>query len=219
MNDNLGRRVLRGIGWLFLAAGAVVLLYLVYSLLFTNLQTEAEQSQLLEQWQLQVGPVRTGAEAPTPSAPAPVGPVNPGAAMAVLQFVRPGHPEPLVSADPLFVVSGVRVGDLQRGPGHYPTTAGPGQPGNFAVAGHRTTYGAPFYHLDQLAPGDEVLVTDRSGVRYTYRIVNERIVAPSDTSVLGPDPLGTGRPTLTLTTCHPRFSNSQRLIVFAELVA
>ena len=215
-----GARALRAVGWLLLLAGVVVLLYIVYSLLFTNLQTQAEQSSLLEQWQLDVGEVGAAPAPVDPAAPpAPPAAVDPGDALAVLQFARPGSPEPIVSAEPLFVVGGVGVGDLQRGPGHYPTSAAPGAAGNFAVAGHRTTYGAPFYHLDQLVPGDEVLVTDRTGRRFTYRVAERRIVVPSDGSVLGPDPLGTGSPTLTLTTCEPRFSNAQRLIVFAELVA
>jgi sortase A len=220
MADTLGRRFLRGIGWLFLSAGAVVLLYLVYSLLFTNLQTESAQSDLLEDWELEVGALREEAAAPVAAAPAPAppAPVSPGDALAALQFIRPGSSEPIVSGEPMFVVSGVGVADLRDGPGHYPTTGLPGAAGNFAVAGHRTTYGAPFYHLDQLVPGDEVWVTDRSGARYTYRVVEQRIVSPDDGSVLAPDPRQTGRPTLTLTTCHPRFSNAQRLIVFAELV-
>jgi sortase A len=221
VTDTFGRRALRGVGWLFLAAGAVVLLYLVYSLLFTNLQTESEQSDLLEQWQLEVGQLEGTAEpaVAAPPAPATPAPVDPGDAVAVLQFARPGTAEAVVSPEPLFVVSGVAVPDLRRGPGHYPATSLPGVQGNFAVAGHRTTYGAPFYHLDQLNPGDEVFVTDRTGTRYTYRVVSERIVSPHDGSVLGADPLGSGRPMLTLTTCHPRFSNAQRLVVFAELIA
>lgn len=215
-----GVRALRVVGWLFLLAGVVVLLYIVYSLLFTNLQTQAEQSSLLEQWQLDVGEVGAAAAPADPAAaPAPPAAVDPGDALAVLQFARPGSAEPIVSAEPMFVVGGVGVADLQRGPGHYPTSALPGAGGNFAVAGHRTTYGAPFYHLDQLAPGDEVFVTDRTGQRFTYRVAEQRVVVPSDSSVLGPDPLGAGRPTLTLTTCNPRFSNAQRLIVLAELVA
>jgi sortase A len=217
--DPFGRRLLRAVGWLFLFAGAIVLLYLVYSLFFTNLQTEAEQSELLEQWELDVGAVEAAAPPPAEAAPPPAAPIDPGSALAVLQFSRPGSGEAVVSEQPLFVVNGVSVPDLQRGPGHYPDTALPGAPGNFAVAGHRTTYGAPFYHLDQLVPGDEIAVTDRAGSRFVYRVVEQRIVAPSDGSVIGPDPLGRGRPLLTLTTCHPRFSNAQRMIVFAELVA
>ncbi|MPZ87545.1 MAG: class E sortase [Nitriliruptorales bacterium] len=211
-----GTNLLRWVGWAFMFAGAVVLLYLVYSLLFTNLQTEAAQAELGEQWQQQLDQVDP-APAPAPDTP-PAPPPAPGDAVAMLEFARPGSAEPLVSADPLFVVQGVAVEDLKRGPGSYPDTAAPGAPGNFAVAGHRTTYGAPFFHLDQLAPGDEIFVTDRTGVRYTYRVAQQRVVSPFEVSVLQPDPLGTGRPTLTLTTCHPRFSAAQRLIVFAELV-
>jgi len=213
---------LRALGYLCVAAGTVILLYLVYSLLFTNYRTEAAQSDLLEQWQLEVGQVG-GPAVPAGSMPPPGGavaatPVDPGEALATLQFIRPGSNRPVVTDEPLFVVEGVGVGDLQRGPGHYPQTALPGAPGNFAVAGHRTTYGAPFFNLDELVPGDEIRVTDRSGRQHTYRVTTQRVVGPPDSWVLGGDPLGTGAPTLTLTTCHPRFSNAQRLIVFAELV-
>nr|MBA2529402.1 class E sortase [Euzebyales bacterium] len=145
------------------------------------------------------------------------GRIVPGTAVAVLQFSRPGQDGPLVHGGPLYVVEGTSVPALRQGPGHYVGTALPGQLGNFAVAGHRTTYGAPFYHLDDLRSGDEVLVTDRNGRRYTYRVRTQEVVAPGDSWVTGPDPLETGRPTLTLTTCNPRFSAAQRLIVFAEL--
>lgn len=236
-------RVLRWLGWLLIAAGVLVGLYLVYTLLFTNLETDAAQGELLERWEAEVtdggdadeqateavepeAPAEPSDDPPVPdaapeeaedTAPAPVG-VDTGGAVAVLEFRRAGTGEPLVRDAPLFVVDGVGVGDLTRGPGHYPDTALPGDDGNFAVAGHRTTYGAPFLHLDQLADGDEIVVTDRQRQRWTYQVVAQRIVAPSDVSVVAPDPLGTGRPTITLTTCHPRFSNRQRLIVFGELV-
>lgn len=217
-------QVFRAIGWLCVLAGMIILLYLVYSLLFTNLRTEAAQSDLLDQWELEVGQVG-GPVLPAESVPPPGGApppaavaVDPGDALAVLRFVRPGSSDPIVADEPQFVVAGVAVADLQRGPGHYEQTSLPGAVGNFAVAGHRTTYGAPFFNLDELVAGDEVRVTDRSGAEHTYRVTQQRIVGPSESWVLGPDPLGTGRPTLTLTTCHPRFSNAQRLIVFAELV-
>lgn len=228
--ESLGTRLLRWVGWTFMFAGTIVLLYLVYSLLFTNLQTEAAQSDLAEQFQQATAPSPAeGAESPAPAdaadvadvaepAEAPDVVVAPGDAMAMLEFARPGVAQPLISDGPLYVVQGVGVEDLKRGPGYYPETSQPGAPGNFAVAGHRTTYGSPFFHLDQLAGGDEVHVTDRRGNRFTYRVVEQRVVSPLDTSVLQPDPLGTGRPMLTLTTCHPRFSAAQRLIVFAELV-
>jgi sortase A len=223
-------RLLKVSGWLLISAGLLVFLYLAYTLLYTNLRTERAQSQLLEEWSLDVGEVdtpapgttREPADGPGPpstegeSAPAPV---EVGDALAVLEFSRPGSEERPVHAEPLFIVEGVGLDVLRRGPGHYPKTDLPGQAGNFAVAGHRSTYGAPFFHLDQLRPGDEVRVTDRSGTPYVYRVVEQRVVAPTDLSVLADDPLGGGRPTLTLTTCNPRFSNRERLIVFAELVA
>jgi sortase A len=224
---SLGVVLLRFIGWVLIVAGVVVLLYLVYSLFFTNLGTNAAQADLLERWELDVGEGDgTGEEESPVVGEQDAGDevseeeteVTAGGAVAVLQFRRPGSDEPPVHADPLFVVGGVTLADLTRGPGHYPGTAMPGEDGNFAVAGHRTTYGAPFYHLDQLTEGDEIIVTDRNRRSYTYRFVEQRIVNPGDSSVLGSDPLGNGRPLLTLTTCHPRFSARQRMIVFAELV-
>lgn len=211
-------RLLRGLGWLFISVGLIVLLYLVYSLLYTNRATGAAQSELEQDWLQLEESVST---LPGDGEDGEQGEVDPGTAVAVLEFRRPGQDEPLVHKKPLYVVQGVSLGDLQRGPGHYPGTAMPGEDGNFAVAGHRTTYGAPFFNLDQLRKGDEVLVTARNGKRYTYRVHSQEIVLPSDTWVINSDPLKRGKgapPMLTLTTCNPRFSNAQRLIVFAELV-
>ena len=143
--------------------------------------------------------------------------IDMGDAVAVMAFHRPGEEEPPVHPDPLAIVDDVSVADLQRGPGHYPGTAMPGQDGNFAVAGHRVTYGRPFYHLDDVRPGDEVHVWDRDGAKHVYEVTGTEVVGPRDTWVLGHDPQGTGEPTLTLTTCHPRFSQRERLIMFAEL--
>lgn len=225
-------RIVRAVGWLLVSAGVLVLLYLVYSLGFTNLEAQRGQQELRREFELHTAQTRTqpGArpgqgrgELPArsgddraPPPPAPPTP-SPGGAYAALWFERPGSDRPLVHDDPLFVVEGVSLDVLRRGPGHYPDSAAPGGAGNFAVAGHRTTYGAPFFHLDQLRAGDEVHVVDRSGSRWVYRVVEQRVVAPTELWVVGSDPLGTGLPTLTLTTCTPRFSAAQRLVVFAEL--
>lgn len=216
------QKVARTAGWTLIATGVLVLLYVVYLLFFTGLTTSQAQRDLLEQWELDHGPVEATALPAEPRPDDPDGapatePVDPGDAYAVLWFERPGSDERPVHDEPLFVVEGVRLDDLRRGPGHYPETAAPGEPGNFAVAGHRTTYGQPFYDLDALEPGDEIHVVDRQRREHVYEVVEQRIVAPGDVWVVGDDPLGTGRPTLTLTTCHPRFSAAQRLIVFAEL--
>ncbi len=129
---------------------------------------------------------------------------------------------PTIGVDKTYV-RGVGRDDLRKGPGHYPLTAFPGQPGNAAIAGHRTTYGAPFHDLDKLVPGDEIIVDTLQG-RFTY-IVNEHdpdgsgdpvghfIVDPSATWVL--DDHGDSR--LTLTACHPKRSAAQRIVVTASL--
>ncbi|HUH07982.1 MAG TPA: class E sortase [Egibacteraceae bacterium] len=225
--------LLRAIGWILIAAGAVVGLYVVYSLFFTGVATQSAQGGLSDVWQQEVGSIAppSGASSdpsggtpdpsepePAQTPPAPPAPVDPGEAVAVIQFFRPGSDQPPVHDEPLFVVEGVTLGVLTKGPGHYPDSALPGQPGNFAVAGHRTTYGAPFMHLDALVPGDEIHVTDRTGASHVYRVVQQQIVKPWDTWVIGADPLGRATSMLTLTTCHPRFSAKERLIVFAELV-
>jgi sortase A len=110
----------------------------------------------------------------------------------------------------------VAENDLQRGPGHYPQTVMPGQDGNAAIAGHRTTYGAPFFSINQLGIGDKISVTDTAGRTFTYT-VSERpqVVSPNDVAVLDP----TSFAELTLTTCNPRFSATSRLIVVARLTS
>jgi sortase A len=89
----------------------------------------------------------------------------------------------------------------------------PGQPGNVAIAGHRTTYGAPFFDLDSLKPDDEILVTTRQG-SFEYRVRASRVVGPDEVQVLNASP----DTRLTLTTCNPRFSASQRLVVVSQLI-
>jgi len=104
--------------------------------------------------------------------------------------------------------------NLKRGPGHIPTTAYPGQVGNCVISGHRTTYGAPFRHIEQLADGDEIVLVT-AGNRYTYEVFDLRIVLPTDLEVLEQE----GDPKLTLTACHPWYSAAQRIVVIARLVS
>lgn len=101
---------------------------------------------------------------------------------------------------------------LRNGPVHYGITPLPGEGDPFAVAGHRTTYGGPFYKLDRLKPGDRILV-DTPYARLRYRVVRETTVLPTDTSVLLDRGYG-----LVLTTCTPPYSASHRLVVWAKLV-
>jgi sortase A len=108
----------------------------------------------------------------------------------------------------------VTTRDLKKGPGHFPDTPLPGQLGNSAIAGHRTTYGQPFHNVDKLDNGDEIIVTTPAG-RFVYRVTGQQIVSPSDYQVVATtDP---SRATITLTSCHPKWSASQRIIITGEL--
>jgi LPXTG-site transpeptidase (sortase) family protein len=111
------------------------------------------------------------------------------------------------------VVEGTSAAELRTGPGHIPGSSLPGQPGNAVLSGHRTTYGAPFHRLDELSEGDEIVVETTIG-RHRYRVISSLIVAPTDTWVVN----GRDGAWLTLTTCHPKYSSRQRLVVFAALV-
>jgi sortase A len=110
------------------------------------------------------------------------------------------------------VVKGTGTSELEDGPGIYPETAFPGVPGTTAIAGHRTTWLAPFRHIDALRPGQPI-VLEMPYARLTYRVIDSRVVLPTDVSVL--DPVGYSR--LVLSACTPLFSASHRLIVFARL--
>ena len=211
-------RVVRGLGWLLVVSGAVVLLYVVYLLWFTGLETERAQRELAETWSLTVpdAPVATGRPDDPPDEADQEEQVALGDAFAALWFERDG--ERIVSDDVLFVVSGATLQLLRSGPGHYPLSDRPGGAGNLAIAGHRTTYGAPFWSVDVLTEGDTIHVVDRQGREWVYAYREQRIVAPADVWVVGDDPLGSGAPTITLTTCHPRGSAAQRLIVCGELI-
>ena len=111
-----------------------------------------------------------------------------------------------------YVVEGTDVDSLRKGPGHYPETPLPGDPGTTAIAGHRTTYGAPFRRIDQLERGDRIVVDMPDG-RFVYRVQTTKIVDDQDLSVL--DSVGYQR--LMLSACHPLYSAAERIIAFARL--
>ena len=114
------------------------------------------------------------------------------------------------------IVPGVTVNDLKKGPGHYPDTPLPGQLGNASVAGHRTTYGAPFFNVDRLAPGDELVVTMITGDRFVYRVTGLQVVTAADSWVISTRDPSVAE--LTLTTCHPKYTARDRLVVHSVLV-
>jgi sortase A len=119
------------------------------------------------------------------------------------------------------VVQGVAKADLKKGPGHYPGTPLPGQKGNAGIAGHRTTYGAPFNRIDEIQVGDKIILTTPQG-RFEYTAIAgpgsdqaPYVVDPSDVSVLADK----GDNRITLTACHPKYSAKQRIIVNAVLAS
>ncbi|MGK5729362.1 class E sortase [Streptomyces sp. URMC 124] len=144
-------------------------------------------------------------------------PARPGEAFAVMYVPRfgAGWAKP--------VLQGTAAGLLKKGLGHYEGTARPGETGNFAVAGHRRTYGDPFKDLDELRAGDAVVVGDGT-TWFTYRVDGRPYrTRPDDVGVIDPVPAGSGfrgpGRYLTLTTCEPEWGHSHRLIVWAHLDA
>lgn len=110
------------------------------------------------------------------------------------------------------VVEGANFRDLIKGPGHLKGTALPGEKGNCVISGHRTMYGAPFGDLDKMTPGADILIYTNDHI-FHYVVSDKKIVSPGDLSVIDK----TEESRLTLTTCNPKFSDRQRLIIVARL--
>jgi sortase A len=217
------RRVLGAVGRVLVTVGLLLLLFIAYQLWGTGIYQARAQNNLEHQFNqslAQSGSATT--TSPTATAerdPATVTTLPPLKVPPAGDAVgRIGIPK--IGVDQ-YVVEGVNVDDLRKGPGHYPSTQLPGHEGNTAIAGHRTTYGAPFGDLDQLNPGDEIDLATVQG-KFKYKVTEQKVVDPSEISVLDPSP-DPARPghlmaTLTLTTCNPKYSAEQRLIIRAQLV-
>jgi sortase A len=199
------RIFIRSIGELCITAGVVVLLFVAYELWGTGAYTQSQQhklgTELNRSW-------ATGGKVTTER-------VQLGHGLALMRIPRLGKGFHYV------VIEGVSIADLRKGPGHYPGTAMPGQIGNFVVSGHRTTYLAPFNRLGELRDGDQILIDTRAR-QYVYKVTGMKVVQPSDLTVTAPVPEHPkADPTerlLTLTTCNPKYSAAQRLIVFGHMV-
>jgi sortase A len=220
------RRVVGAVGRVFITVGVLILLFVGYQLWGTGLYTAREQDALERQFNTALA--LEGHETPTTTTT--VRGTAPRSTTTTTEPAPPPPPEgeavaririPKIGVDSI-VVNGVTRDDLRKGPGHYPDTPLPGQQGNAAIAGHRTTYGAPFGDLDQLAEGDLIQVRTLQG-SFAYRVAEQLVVSPRDVSVLDPTPADPDDPaqgdlaTLTLTTCNPKYSAAQRLIIHADL--
>jgi sortase A len=196
------------LGSTLIVSGLLVFLFVGYQLWGTGIEAAQSQERLENSFidlSSTTPDVSGQADASEPP-PAPIELAN-GDPMALIEIPAIGVTK--------YVVAGVETSDLKKGPGHYPNTPFPGELGNSAIAGHRTTYGEPFRQLDELVVGDSIVVTDLLGRRFTYLVTGQQIVTPKDSWVV--DTVDPTIATLTLTTCHPEFSAKQRLIVFAQL--
>ena len=200
------RCVLSAVGAVLTGTGVLILLFVAYQLWGTGLFTSGQQADLKSEFEARATAAEVAASSTTSTTttPRPQPPPPSGEAVAILRIPKIGVE--------VAVVHGVGVADLRKGPGHYPQTPLPGENGNAAIAGHRTTYGAPFNRLDELSAGDEILVTTLIA-SYEYRVAATRIVRPDQVEVLDPTPT----PILTLTTCNPKYSARERLVVVADL--
>jgi sortase A len=194
----------RGTGKTLIASGVLILLFVAYQLWGTGLHEKRSQDDLKQKFaQIASTPTSIPASPETPATTVPPPLVGDAIAHIVI---------PKANVDKI-VVEGVGVEDLKKGPGHYPGTPMPGEPGNAAIAGHRTTYGAPFYDLSELEMGDPIMITTGVG-EFRYEVIDKQVVSPESVEVLNP----TEDNRLTLTTCNPRYSAAERLIISAKLV-
>ncbi|MFE3941475.1 class E sortase [Streptomyces sp. NPDC059118] len=221
------RLIVRTFSELCITLGALIVLFVVYVLFWTGVQaadaTAGQIDSLRSRWAhgtVSAPPAHSSAtpKAPNaskePPAPAAYRDGKPFAMMYIPRFGK-GWEWP--------VLENTEVRTLQKGLGHYTGTARLGATGNFAVAGHRRTYGDPFKDFPELRPGDAVVLTDGT-TWFTYRIGGKPYrTVPSDIGVIDPVPRksgfdGPGR-YLTLTTCDPEWGSSHRLIAWAHLDA
>jgi sortase A len=205
------------VGRVVLVAGVLILLFIPYLLWGTGLQTARSQDQLRSEFSAVQHQVGDGS-IQRPAAPPKHSPAAPPALAPAIAAPAIGGPVGVIDipkiALNMVVIEGTGTAQLEQGPGHYPGTPLPGQQGNVAIAGHRTTYLHPFYNLNELVPGDSILLTTVQG-EFLYQMTTSEVVSPSDVAVVD----DTTSPQLTLTTCNPRYSATTRLVVHAALVA
>lgn len=210
------RATIRGFGELCITAGLIMILFVVWQLWWTDIEANKDNenlaSTLITKW-------KDNPQNELPDDPdTPVVAETPAEneAFGIMYVPRFGDDYYRTIAE------GVQLEPVlnRMGMGHYPSTARPGEVGNFAMAGHRVTYGKPLNLIAELRPGDPVVIQTAEGF-YTYTFRNFEIVLPNQTEVLAPVPAhpdykGKER-IMTLTACNPMFSARERYIAYAEL--
>ncbi|MDQ0077610.1 class E sortase [Arthrobacter oryzae] len=219
------RKLIKIAGELLITVGVVLLLFVAWQLWWTNVESDAKQSETIRNFAQELGgsggPVAPAPPGETPPAPADYGPPKVakapghGGTIGIMYIPRfgPDYTRPIVQGTSMDVLDTL-------GLGHYSNTAMPGATGNFAVAGHRQTHGAVLDNIHTLVPGDKIYVQTKDGF-YVYVFRNNQIVLPSATDVLLPVPTQpAARPTeayLTMTSCNPRFGSQERIIAYSLL--
>ena len=227
------RWLARGLGQTLITLGLVMLLFVVYEVWVTNFfahaKQEATRKQIEQSWSQGKDPLKGSDRLKLPSGQQVTIPLGVGFANLYIPRLGKDYAFP--------ILEGTDDADLEKGVGHYPGTAIPGQIGNFAVAGHRVGKGEPFLNLDHLRPGDAVVVqtaktwyvyrvmgddaTGNVGAKDSQGIAGREIVAPNAVEVIDPVPDNPGakpsRAMMTMTTCHPKYSASNRMVIHALL--
>ena len=211
---------LRITGKLLISLGVGVLLFVVWTLYGTGIYTARQQDRLAEEFdRLPVFERLDPKGKPLPPGPPAGFDPAPGAPVFRMHM-------PTIEDKPMMVVEGVDVDELKLGPGHYPSCRPgferplctnypevfPGEKGRVIVSGHRTTYGQPFWALDEMEPGDPIHVETRWG-DFTYVVRDKEIVPPDSRAIV----VESDKAELVLTTCNPKYSAAERLIVYADL--
>jgi len=215
------RRALRSLSTILIVAGALLLVDAVLTVVWQEplsaIYSRVEQSKLgkkLDDAPVLSSPAEQRALAALPDDARRIA----FAARAYNRHAKAGEPVGRINIPKIglerVIVQGTGTTDLRKGPGHYPSTPMPGAPGTIGIAGHRTTYGAPFRHVDALRKGDRITVR-MPYATITYRVERLRIVPPTATWVV--DRRSYDR--LVLTACHPLYSAAKRIVVFAREVS
>ncbi|MDQ1535916.1 MAG: sortase [Actinomycetota bacterium] len=214
------RRAVSALGEVLITAGLFLLLFVVWQLWWTDVTADRTQAAAIQSIEKGFGPAglaERGNEV-TPAPPvlkATLTKVPFGQAFGIMRVPRFG------SSYARPVLQGTDHDTLTNGIGHYSGTAFPGQVGNFAVAGHRTTYGKPFANVELLRKGD-VIVIETKASYIVYAVDRHVIVTPDHVEVIAPVPQHKGfqpkQAWMTMTACHPRFSASHRYVVFSRFV-
>lgn len=208
------------LGRALITTGLMMFAFVGYQLWGTGIQEARSQDQLGQAFSAAIKDVGTTTTAVVdPNVPAPPTTVAGPADQPFPHTITAGEVVAAITIPAInltkYVVAGVGVNDLRKGVGHFPNTPFPGQLGNSAIAGHRTTYGQPFYDLNKLKPGDDINVSTILGGTYVYVVTGSEEVGKNDYYVItDSDP---NKATLTLITCTPVGTSSRRLVIHATL--